>query len=407
MHVYSIDTSKAFGEHILSSGTASPGALSNQNFSFANGTLAFLNHPPVADAGPDQTVVAAADGNASVTLDGSHSSDPDGDALTFTWSGPFGQVNGAQPLVTLAVGEHVVTLVVNDSNGGSSTATTMVTVNAKANTDTTPPVLSVPTGLTVEATTSAGAVVAFSATAVDAVDGSRPVNCAPISGATFALGTTIVSCNASDLSGNTANASFTITVRDTTPAGYDLAWRSHVRGDKPGGRRGGRSARPRTTASRGREQSLACRSRDRRSRSGPTPVACSSTDAHGNTASGTFGVTVRDTTPPTIDPHADVTVNAASASGAVVTYSPPATHDLVDGTRDGGLHAGLGQRVRRRADAGHVQGRGRRPQRRDADDVQRLRPAADTAGRTLRRVQQGPDLVAHGRDGRNGRCRSE
>jgi hypothetical protein len=38
-----------------------------------------------------------------------------------------------------------------------------------------------------------------------------------------------------------------------------------------------------------------------------------------------------DVTPPTIDPHANVTVEATGSSGAVVTYTPPATHDAVDG----------------------------------------------------------------------------
>src|SRR5262249_47963739 len=37
---------------------------------------------PQANAGPDQTV----NGGASVTLDGTGSSDPDGEALTFAWS---------------------------------------------------------------------------------------------------------------------------------------------------------------------------------------------------------------------------------------------------------------------------------------------------------------------------------
>src|SRR5262249_40869183 len=45
-----------------------------------------------------------------------------------------------------------------------------------------------------------------------------------------------------------------------------------------------------------------------------------------------FTVTVVDTTPPTIDPHADVSATTGDASGTNVTYAPPNAHDTVDGT---------------------------------------------------------------------------
>src|SRR6185436_10614223 len=44
-----------------------------------------------------------------------------------------------------------------------------------------------------------------------------PVVCAPPSGSTFAVGTTPVSCTATDVAGNTGTCSFTVTVSDTQP----------------------------------------------------------------------------------------------------------------------------------------------------------------------------------------------
>lgn len=52
---------------------------------------------------------------------------------------------------------------------------------------------------------------------MDAVDGPRQVVCDPPSGSTFPAGVTTVTCSASDASGNVARASFTITIRDTSP----------------------------------------------------------------------------------------------------------------------------------------------------------------------------------------------
>lgn len=83
--------------------------------------------------------------------------------------------------------------------------------------DTTPPTLSLPADITAEATMPSGAVVTFTATATDLVDGTDTVTCTPASGSTFALGTTLVTCSATDLHGNTATGSFNVKVQDTTP----------------------------------------------------------------------------------------------------------------------------------------------------------------------------------------------
>jgi hypothetical protein len=63
-----------------------------------------------------------------------------------------------------------------------------------------------------------------------------------------------------------------------------------------------------------------------------TTVSCTASDAHSNVASGSFTVTVEDTTAPGLSGFpADQTVEATGASGAVATYSTPTAEDLVDG----------------------------------------------------------------------------
>jgi Legume lectin domain/PKD domain len=91
-----------------------------------------VNEPPVADAGADATVTETS-GGTSVTLDGSASTDPDGDVLTYTWTGPFdgGTATGVSPTVVFpGPGTYVVTLTVDDGNGGTATDTIEITVAA-------------------------------------------------------------------------------------------------------------------------------------------------------------------------------------------------------------------------------------------------------------------------------------
>ena len=58
------------------------------------------NQAPVADAGQDITLVIASDQTtASVLLDGSSSSDPDGTVTGYTWTGTLDPEDAATPAV--------------------------------------------------------------------------------------------------------------------------------------------------------------------------------------------------------------------------------------------------------------------------------------------------------------------
>jgi HYR domain len=75
-----------------------------------------------------------------------------------------------------------------------------------------PPELSLPTAVTAAASSTAGAVVTYQASATDGRDGAVEVTCTAPSGGRFPLGTTMVQCSATDSSGNTASGSFPVTV---------------------------------------------------------------------------------------------------------------------------------------------------------------------------------------------------
>ncbi len=89
------------------------------------------NQPPTANAGPDQTInLAAGQTSASITLNGSGSTDPDGAIVTYNWTGNPDPADSVSPTVNLAAGSYTFNLVVTDNNGASSAADTVnVTVN--------------------------------------------------------------------------------------------------------------------------------------------------------------------------------------------------------------------------------------------------------------------------------------
>jgi hypothetical protein len=125
-------------------------------------------------------------------------------------SGSTFAINPPGPVTT------VTCTAVDDSGNAAVPATFTVTVR-----DTTPPVFTnVPANITVPAVGNGAFVTYTNPTATDLVDLNRPVTCAPPSGFFFPIGTTTVTCTASDTRGNAATVTFTVTVTpngDTKP----------------------------------------------------------------------------------------------------------------------------------------------------------------------------------------------
>jgi len=119
---------------------AFPNAASNE-ISILFNTGPFPNQPPVADAGPEQTVECTGNLQAVVRLDGSASTDPDStpgtndDIVSYLWSeGESSLATGEQASVPLSLGAHGISLRVTDKGGLADTDDLLITVQ-----DTLPP----------------------------------------------------------------------------------------------------------------------------------------------------------------------------------------------------------------------------------------------------------------------------
>jgi hypothetical protein len=192
-----------------------------------------------------------------------------------------------------------------------------------------PPVINVPPGITVEATSALGAMVSYDVTATDVEDGTDPVDCTPASPAQFPLDTpTTVSCTATDSAGATSTASFVVQVVDTTPPVLCPLQNLVV-----GTNSGAGAVVTYTTCANDIVDGSDPVNCDHQSGSffpvGTTVVSCSSTDKHGNKSPvSTFTVCVGDTTPPVLSLPAPITVHATSRLGAKVSYVATATDNV-------------------------------------------------------------------------------
>lgn len=171
------------------------------------------NTAPVADAGADQTLDATGQ-TTSVTLDGSGSSDADGDALSYSWTLNGSVVSTDASFSTnLADGSYTFTLTVSDGEESDSDEVSVTVVN-------TIPVADAGADQTLEAT-GATTTVTLNGSATDADGDALTYSWSNgASGAStsvdLAVGTHTFTMTVTDEQGATDSDQVTVTITDTT-----------------------------------------------------------------------------------------------------------------------------------------------------------------------------------------------
>ncbi|MCW5554176.1 MAG: PKD domain-containing protein [Verrucomicrobiae bacterium] len=173
------------------------------------------NQPPVAMAGPDQTTACS----EPVTLDGSLSSDPDGDPLTFAWS-MNGSIVGTEAQLTayFLPGTHLLTLTVSDPHGASAQDEVVVT-----STDlTAPTIVNSPAALVVPADANCEGIVPNVVASIVATDNCTPAEAllitqSPTAGSLLSVGSYTITVTVRDAAGNEATTEVALAIADVTP----------------------------------------------------------------------------------------------------------------------------------------------------------------------------------------------
>lgn len=213
---------------------------------------------------------------------------------------------------------------VTADNGRTTTATRTVEVVSDG-TDATPPVVSCPGGMTVQAGSNCEAVIPDVIPSVAATDDSGGlVTLAqdPAAGTAAPLGSYPAVVTATDEAGNTSTCTITITIADQTPPRVTLNGEATITIEC-----GSAFVDPGASATDN------CTGITPWSVSGevdPNKVGVhtltySATDLSGNTDTATRTIHVVDTTPPTITCPADILAASTGPAGATVTFSPTAT----------------------------------------------------------------------------------
>jgi large repetitive protein len=263
---------------------------------------------PVLELPDDIVVDAETEEGTVVTFEASAHDDVDGE-LRVTCDPPSG--------TRFPVGITTVECTATDSSLNPVSGTFTVEVRSEED-----PILliQVPDPIVVEANGPAGSQVEFTVTTHGSTDPEPSVSCDPLSNSTFPLGTTTVTCTASDRFGGRAEGTFTVTVSDTTPPALDDLFDLTVQATGPGG--AVVTFEPTATDLVDGSVEVSCSpASGSQFPVGMTTVQCTAEDAHGNEASGSFTVTVTEE-PGTlaISVPGDIEVEADGPEGSVVEF---------------------------------------------------------------------------------------
>lgn len=214
-----------------------------------------------------------------------------------TCSAPGALIYSPDTGYSLPVGTSTLTVTSPATSDYNSTSTS-VKIYVQ---DVTAPVIDAHADITgVEATSASGAVVTFTVNSTDDWDGILPANCSPISGSTFAIGTTTVTCNQTDSSGNIATStSFKVEVVDTTAPAITVNGSDPVTLEVFGSYTDAGASSTDIVAG-DLTSTIVTINPVNTSIVGKYTVIYTSTDTYGNTASSTRTVNIVDTQKPTI-----------------------------------------------------------------------------------------------------------
>jgi hypothetical protein len=187
---------------------------------------------------------------------------------------------------TFPTGIVEVLCIAYDSQFNPAVGVFYVTVSGGA------PVLTLPEEIVADATSPSGSVVTYAVTATD----NGVVNCTPSSGLLFPMGTTAVVCTATNATG-TATGTFNVTVLDASGPVLNIPNGITAEASSATGAIATWTATA-TDAIDGPVAITCTPDSGTRFPLGVTLVTCTASDSLGHETTGTFNVTVLDTTPP-------------------------------------------------------------------------------------------------------------